>query len=63
VDRDARRVLITLEPMTRDQRPRVVRVDPPLSEELLAAALPLEEALAARCVAKLRSRIGPGVSG
>lgn len=56
VDRRSRRVLMTLVPMTPDQRPRVVRVDPPYSEEPLAAAGPLEAALGAACVAKLRQR-------
>jgi hypothetical protein len=56
VDRAAQRILITLEPMTADQRPRVVRLDPPFSEELIEAARPLEEALGAMCVAKLRAR-------
>ena len=56
VDRAAHRVLITLEPMTADQRPRVVRVDPPHSDELLSAAAPLETALGAVCMAKLQRR-------
>jgi hypothetical protein len=56
VDRAAQRVLITLEPMTPDQRPRVVRIDPPHADELLAAAASLEEALARICLAKLRAR-------
>jgi hypothetical protein len=59
VDLAAARVLITLEPMTEEQRPRVVRIDPPSSEELLAASQPLESALRAACVAKLRSRPKP----
>jgi hypothetical protein len=58
VDRAAQRVLITLEPMTADQRPRVVRIDPPHADELLASAGPLEEALGALCIGKLRSRRG-----
>jgi hypothetical protein len=56
IDVAARRVLITLEPMSLAERPRVVRVDPPHSEELLAAAAPLEAALGDACVAKLRRR-------
>lgn len=56
VDRVARRVLITLEPMAAEQRPRVVRIDPPHSEELIDAAGSLEAALGARCIAKLRAR-------
>jgi hypothetical protein len=56
VDLSSHRVLITLEPMTADQRPRVVRIDPPHTDELLAAARPLEEALRAICTQKLRLR-------
>lgn len=56
VDLASRRILITLEPMTSDQRPRVVRIDPPHSEELLAASKPLEAALGTACVMKLRQR-------
>lgn len=51
----ARRVLITLEPNP-GQRPRVVRVDPPHSEELLAGTAVLEAALAVACIRKLRQR-------
>jgi hypothetical protein len=57
VDLGTRRVLITLAPMTEEQRPRVVRVDPPHSEEMLAAAGALEAALGAACAAKLRARL------
>ena len=56
VDVAARRVLITLEPMSPEQRPRVVRIDPPHSEELLEAAKELEVALGGACVTKLRQR-------
>lgn len=56
VDVAARRVLITLEPMTAEQRPRVVRIEPPHSEELLEAAKALETALGKACVTKLRLR-------
>ena len=56
VDLASRRVLITLEPMTPEQRPRVVRIDPPHSEELLASAKPLEAALGTACITKLRMR-------
>lgn len=56
VDLSSRRVLITLQPMTPDQRPRVVRVDPPHSEEMLGAAGTLEAALGAACAEKLRRR-------
>lgn len=56
VDLASLRVLITLEPMTPEQRPRVVRVDPPHSEELLAGAKALEAALGNACVEKLRRR-------
>ena len=56
VDVAARRVLITLEPMTADQRPRVVRIESPHSEELLEAARALEMALGQACVTKLRQR-------
>jgi len=63
VDRAAQRVLITLEPMTDEQRPRVVRIDPPHADELLSAAAPLEAALAARCMQKLRGRSGGARGG
>jgi hypothetical protein len=56
VDLASNRVLITLEPMTPEQRPRVVRIDPPHSEELLAGAKDLEAAIAAACITKLRQR-------
>jgi hypothetical protein len=56
VDLASGRVLITLEPMTPEQHPRVVRIDPPHSDELLLAAAPLERALAAACIEKLRAR-------
>ena len=56
VDMASRRVLITLEPMAAEQRPRVVRLDPPMSEELLAAAGMLEAALSEACTEKLRRR-------
>ena len=59
VDRAAQRVLITLEPLAPDQRPRVVRIDPPHADELLAAAAPLEAALGAVCMEKLRRRASP----
>jgi hypothetical protein len=56
VDVASGRVLITLEPMTSEQKPRVVRIDPPSSDDLMRAAAPLEAALATACVAKLRAR-------
>lgn len=56
VDLVSRRVLITLQPMTPDQRPRVVRVDPPHGEEMLGSSGALEAALGAACVEKLRRR-------
>jgi hypothetical protein len=56
VDVASRRVLITLEPMAPDQRPRVVRIDPPHADDLLASAGALEAALGQACVAKLRQR-------
>jgi hypothetical protein len=56
VDLASRRVLVTLEPMTPEQRPRVVRIDPPHSEELLASATELETVLGAACTTKLRLR-------
>ena len=58
VDRAAQRVLITLEPDYggADPRPRVVRIDPPHGDELLAAAGPLEAALGAVCMEKVRRR-------
>jgi hypothetical protein len=62
VDLAAQRVLITLEPMAADQRPRVVRIDPPQSDELIAAAAPLEAAIGAVCIEKLRRR-GRGPAG
>jgi hypothetical protein len=55
VDRSSRRVLITLEPRP-GERPRVVRVDAPHSEALLADASDLEAAIAAASAAKLRRR-------
>ena len=62
VDLAAPRVLITLEPMAADQRPRVVRIDPPHAGELIAAAAPLEAALGAVCMDKVRLR-GRGREG
>jgi hypothetical protein len=56
VDLAAPRVLITLAPMNAEQRPRVVRIDPPHTDELLVAARPLEDALRAVCKEKLRLR-------
>src|SRR4029079_14682712 len=56
VDVASRRVLITLEPATAEQRPRVVRIDPPHSDELLRDAAPLERSLGAACLEKLRRR-------
>lgn len=56
VDLAARRVLVTLEPMTTEQRPRVVRIDPPNAEELLGAASALESAIAALSALQLRRR-------
>ena len=58
VDLAAQRVLITLRPMAADQRPRVVRIDPPQADELIAAAATLETALGAACIEKLRRRAG-----
>ncbi|HSO37504.1 MAG TPA: hypothetical protein VLT33_33495 [Labilithrix sp.] len=55
VDRTSRRVLITLEPNP-GERPRVVRVDPPHSDDLLAGAGALEAAIATASAAKLRRR-------
>lgn len=56
VDLAAQRVLITLEPMAADQRPRVVRIDPPHADELIASATPLEAAIGVVCTQKLRRR-------
>jgi hypothetical protein len=56
VDLASQRILITLEPMTADQRPRVVRIDPPQAGELIAAAAHLEAALGAVCIDKVRRR-------
>jgi hypothetical protein len=58
VDLGTQRVLITLEPMAADQRPRVVRIDPPQGDELIAATVPLESAIGALCIEKLRRRGG-----
>jgi hypothetical protein len=58
VDLAAQRVLITLDPMAADQRPRVVRIDPPQGDDLIAAAVPLEAAIGALCIEKLRRRVG-----
>jgi hypothetical protein len=57
VDLLAHRVLITLEPMAADQRPRVVRIDPPHAGELIEAAATLEAALGVACIEKLRRRV------
>ncbi len=59
VDLAAHRVLITLEPMAADQHPRVVRIDPPHGDELIAAAAPLAAAVGAVCMHKLRRRAHP----
>ena len=56
VDLASGRVLITLEPAAATQNPRVVRIDPPHSDELLREAAPLERLLATACVEKLRRR-------
>ena len=56
VDLASGRVLITLEPAAQEQNPRVVRIDPPHSDELLREAAPLERVLADACVEKLRRR-------
>jgi hypothetical protein len=56
VDLGARRVIVTLAPMTPDQRPRVVRIDPPHADELLVAAAPIDAVLCALCIHKLRQR-------
>ena len=63
VDLAAERVLITLEPMAADQRPRVVRIESPHAGELIAAAAPLEAALGAVCIEKLRRRAGGVAEG
>ena len=63
VDLAARRVLITLEPMAADQRPRVVRIDPPHAGELIVAAAALEAAIGAACIKKLRRRAGAAAGG
>ena len=55
VDRAGRRVLITLEPNP-GERPRVVRLDSPHSEDLIADAAALEAAIAAASTARLRLR-------
>ena len=56
VDLASGRVLITLEPAAAEQNPRVVRIDPPHSDELLRDAAPLERALVLACTEKLRRR-------
>ena len=56
VDVASGRVLITLEPASAEQRPRVVRIDRPTSDALLLAAAPLERALSLACLEKLRRR-------
>jgi hypothetical protein len=57
VDMKRGRVLLTLASITPiDPRPRVVRFDPPHSEELLASAPRLLAALASASLAKLRAR-------
>jgi hypothetical protein len=63
VDLVAQRVLITLEPMAADQRPRVVRIDPPHAGELIVAAATLEATLGAACIEKLRRREGRPAGG
>jgi hypothetical protein len=60
VDLESRRVLVTLEPTELEQRPRVVRIDPPHSEELIAAAEPLKVALVDACNKALRRRAERG---
>ena len=42
--------------------PRVVRLDPPQGDELIAATAPLEAAIGALCIEKLRRR-GRGPDG
>lgn len=56
VDLAARRIVITLEPTAPGERPRVVRIDPPHAEELIASARSLETALGDACAEKLRLR-------
>ncbi len=63
VDLAAQRVLITVEAMAPDQRPRVVRVDPPHGDELIAAAAPLEAAIGAVCIEQLRRRTRGAAGG
>ena len=60
VDLESRRVLVTLEPTSPEQRPRVVRIDPPHSEELIGATGALELALSDACVKALRRRAERG---
>jgi hypothetical protein len=55
VDLASHRVLITLESNV-GARPRVVRIDPPHSEELLRRAAALEAALGAACADALGKR-------
>ena len=55
VDRKAGRVIVTLAPNP-GERPRVVRIDPPHAEELMADVAALEAAIAVACAVKLRLR-------
>ena len=50
------RVILTLEPMTPEQRPRVLRIDPPHGDQVMALAHELESRLATACFAILKAR-------
>jgi hypothetical protein len=58
VDVRAARIIATLQPSLPEQRPRVVRIDPPHADALLVAAEALHGRLATACLHKLRLRRG-----
>lgn len=55
-DLERRRVLVTLAPGPGEERPRVVRFDPPWADELLAAAAEVEARLREATAEALRAR-------
>lgn len=56
VDRGRPRVIVTLEPASGEPRPRVVRLDSPFADELVAAAGELEARLGRACETALLRR-------
>jgi hypothetical protein len=56
VDLSSHRVLMTLAPNP-GERPRVTRIDPPHSDDLLREAAALEASLITACTKKLRQRL------